>query len=82
MAVHCHLQSGSETANLIEGNVGILTRASDALLVSDATPATFFITHPNNTVRNNRAAGGAGSGFWYSLSDNPEGRSCSAQSQV
>ena len=66
-------QDGIETSNLIEGNLGILTRASNALLNSDTTPATFWVTNPNNTVRNNRAAGSEGYGFWYRLPDNPEG---------
>ena len=32
-----------------------------------APPATFWITHPNNTVTNNIAAGSQGSGFWMSF---------------
>ena len=32
-----------------------------------APPATFWITHPNNTVTNNVAAGSQGSGFWMSF---------------
>lgn len=52
-----------ETGNVIEGNLGMLTRASYALLNTDTTPATFWITHPNNTVRRNAAAGEQESGW-------------------
>jgi hypothetical protein len=67
---------GAETGNIITGNLGILTRASDALLNTDTTPATFWITHPNNTYRDNMAAGSLnGYGYWYRLLDFPEGPS-------
>lgn len=42
---------------MLDGNLGMLTRATPALLNTDTTPATFWITHPNNTIVNNRAAG-------------------------
>lgn len=44
--------------NLFEGNLGFHTLVSNALLNTDTTPATFWITNPNNTYRNNVAAGG------------------------
>ena len=68
-------QDGVETGNLIEGNLVIYTRVSDALLNTDTTPTSFWITHPNNTVRHNRAAGSEAYGFWYRFLDNPEGES-------
>jgi hypothetical protein len=43
--------------NIIDSNLGFATLASNALLVTDTTAATFWITNPNNTVTNNRAAG-------------------------
>ena len=67
------LQDGVETGNLIDGNLAILTRASNALLNVDTTPASFWITNPNNTVRNNRAAGSAGVGFWLRFYDTVSG---------
>lgn len=36
-----------------------MTRASSAQLYTDIDPATFWISHPNNTLINNRAAGKA-----------------------
>ncbi|KAG2491954.1 hypothetical protein HYH03_009686 [Edaphochlamys debaryana] len=68
-------EDGNEWGNLVEGNIGIDVRPSDALLNTDITPAVFWITNPNNTVRNNVAAGSAAYGFWYRLLDHPEGPS-------
>ncbi|PNH08720.1 Fibrocystin-L, partial [Tetrabaena socialis] len=45
------LEDGSEAGNVVDGVVGVLTRASPALAYSDATPATFLVTNPNNTYR-------------------------------
>ena len=79
---HCYfLEDGAETKNLIEGNLGILTRRPDerggerALIPTDRTPATFWITHPDNIVRNNVAAGSHHTGFWYALPEHPTGPS-------
>ncbi|EFJ47176.1 hypothetical protein VOLCADRAFT_92353 [Volvox carteri f. nagariensis] len=66
---------GIESGNLIEGNLAIHVKVSDALLNTDTTPAAFWITNPNNTVRNNVAAGSAAYGYWYRMLDNPEGPS-------
>ncbi len=79
---HCYfLEDGAESRNLIEGNLGIWTRKPDAskgqkgVIPTDRTPATFWITHPNNIVRNNVAAGSEHTGFWYALPENPTGPS-------
>ena len=79
---HCYfLEDGAETKNLIEGNLGILTRRPDpakgeeGVVPTDKTPATFWITHPDNIVRNNVAAGSDHTGFWYALPKNPTGPS-------
>ncbi|MCX7741618.1 MAG: transmembrane domain-containing protein [Meiothermus sp.] len=79
---HCYfLEDGAETQNLLEGNLGLLTRRPEAsrgeqpVIPTDRTPATFWITHPANTVRNNVAAGSDGIGFWYALPENPTGPS-------
>ena len=69
------MQDGSETGHTIEGNLGILTRESYTLTHSDTTPATFLLSNPNNTVRFNRAAGSAGTGFWLRFYDNVDGES-------
>lgn len=74
------LEDGNETGNVISNNLGLVTRRPEAqyvLLKSDLTegrnasgPSTFWITHPSNTVQNNRAAGSAGSGFWFAFHQN------------
>lgn len=69
------LEDGIETGNIVEGNLGLNTRVSNALLNTDTSPATFWITNPNNTYRNNHAAGSAAYGYWVRLLDHPEGPS-------
>ena len=51
------LEDGIETRNVIRGNLVMGTRASGGLLKSDATPASFWITNPDNVVEGNAAAG-------------------------
>ena len=68
------LEDGIEVGNVFEGNLGIWTRVSSALLVSDTSPATFWATNPNNTYINNVAAGSEAYGFWFRLNQNPDGR--------
>jgi len=79
---HCYfLEDGAESKNLIEGNLGILTRRPDkskgenGVIPTDKTPATFWISHPDNIVRNNVAAGSHHTGFWYALPEHPTGPS-------
>jgi hypothetical protein len=37
------LEDGIESGNLLDGNLGLATLASNALLNTDATPATFWV---------------------------------------
>ncbi|HET7599478.1 MAG TPA: G8 domain-containing protein [Gemmatimonadales bacterium] len=72
------LEDGAETGNRLIGNLGLGTRkpaAGEEILASDQTPATFWITNPDNTVRGNAAAGSAGVGFWYAFPLHPTGLS-------
>jgi cell surface hyaluronidase len=72
------LEDGAETGNTIEGNLGLVTlrpTPANQLLGSDNTPATFWLTNPANTVRNNVAAGSQGFGFWYAFPVSPTGLS-------
>jgi len=48
--------------------------AKDVLLPSDNTAATFWITNPDNTYRDNVAAGSDANGFWMSLPEHPTGK--------
>jgi len=52
------LEDGVEQGNYITGNLGLLTYPSYALLNTDTTPAVFWITNPNNVVKNNVGSGG------------------------
>eukprot|EP00879_Flechtneria_rotunda_P011345 GHRR01011850.1.p1 GENE.GHRR01011850.1~~GHRR01011850.1.p1 ORF type:complete len:1721 (+),score=430.30 GHRR01011850.1:1256-6418(+) len=70
------LEDGIETGNWFEGNLGILTQVSNGMLITDNNPATFWITHPDNILIGNTAAGSLeGFGFWYHLQDYPDGMS-------
>jgi G8 domain len=48
--------------------------AKDILLPSDNTASTFWITNPDNTYRDNVAAGSDSNGFWMSLPEHPNGK--------
>jgi hypothetical protein len=66
------IEDGSEEQNTYDGNLAVLARQSHALLVTDTTPANFWLTNPNNTVINNVAGGStAGYGFWYRCVSDP-----------
>jgi cell surface hyaluronidase len=70
------LEDGSETGNLLAGNLGLGTHATtEGVLPTDASAATFWITNPDNTIRNNVAAGSEAFGFWYALPASPTGLS-------
>ncbi len=72
------LEDGSESGNLLEKNLGLTSRVPSValrILPSDATPATFWITNPDNTFRGNVAAGSVAFGFWFALPASPTGLS-------
>jgi len=37
------------------------------MMQTDISVASYWITNPSNTIRNNRAAGGDFYGFWYEI---------------
>ena len=53
------------------------TKASNSLLDTDITPASFWITLPTNYFYNNSAAGSDWYGFWFDLSKPPSELSAS-----
>jgi len=72
------LEDGSESGNIVERNLGLVSRTpavADRILASDATPATYWITNPANRFVGNVAAGSQGHGFWYALPTSPTGLS-------
>lgn len=74
---HCYLlEDGGEELNTFRGNLGAWTRAMPrADLIrgeeSDDSPATFWVTNPNNTYADNVAAGSDFAGFWLELPRSP-----------
>lgn len=59
------VEDGIETNNLIQDNLAIGSLESWTMLQTDISVASFWITNPTNTFRNNRAAGGDFYGFWF-----------------
>jgi hypothetical protein len=59
------IEDAIETNNYLENNLAIWTKKSWSLLNSDQTPASFWITNPNNIFRGNHAAGSDNYGFWF-----------------
>ena len=49
-------------------------QSKDVLLPSDNTAASYWITNPDNTYRDNVAAGSDSNGFWMSLPYHPHGK--------
>ena len=84
------LEDGSERFNVIKRNVTLLTRRpalgdqvtpSDNQLndVQNRTPASYWITNPQNTFEDNVAAGTEGTGFWFAFPDKPMGLSAGVE---
>jgi hypothetical protein len=71
------IEDAIETKNIIEYNLACLTRASNALLNTDQTPTSFWITNPDNHVRHNTGAGSKNYGFWYRAETHVTGVSAS-----
>jgi len=61
------IEDAVEQFNVIRNNLVMGTENSFSLLNTDQTPASFWITHPNNEFQNNHAAGSDRYGFWYDL---------------
>ncbi|XP_060584412.1 fibrocystin-L-like isoform X2 [Ruditapes philippinarum] len=69
------LEDGIETGNILQYNLVLFVISSTSLLNDDITPASFWITNPNNTVRHNHAAGGTHFGYWFRMHEHPDGPS-------
>ncbi|CAK8682970.1 unnamed protein product [Clavelina lepadiformis] len=69
------IEDGIETGNTIQYNLAVFVRQSTSLLNDDITPAAYWVTNPNNTLRHNHAAGGTHFGFWYRMHKHPDGPS-------
>jgi G8 domain len=81
------LEDAVERRNLIEGNLVLRVRSpADNLLVArheqratgggcGGAASAFWLTNPDNTVRNNAAADAQGNGFWLSYPEWPKKQS-------
>ncbi|XP_076825074.1 fibrocystin-L-like [Clavelina lepadiformis] len=69
------IEDGIETGNVIQHNLAVFVRQSTSLLIDDITPAAYWVSNPNNTLRHNHAAGGTHFGFWYRMHEHPDGPS-------
>jgi cell migration-inducing and hyaluronan-binding protein len=79
----CHTSKPCEPTNLAAAGEAPQERqatgprgqqSKDVLLPSDNTVASFWITNPDNTYRDNVAAGSDANGFWMSLPEHPNGQ--------
>jgi cell migration-inducing and hyaluronan-binding protein len=74
----CHTSNPCVPTNLAasgEPRMGTNGQQSkDVLLPSDNTVASYWITNPDNTFRDNVAAGSDSNGFWMSLPEHPNGK--------
>ena len=68
-------EDGIETGNIFQYNLAVFVKSSTSLQNDDVTPAAFWVTNPNNTVRLNHVAGGTHFGFWYRMHEHPDGPS-------
>ena len=59
------IEDAAETRNLIENNLIVDVRRSWSLLNTDQTPASIWITNPDNIIRGNHAAGSDRYSYWY-----------------
>ena len=75
-------EDGGERFNTVKNNVVFVTRRpkpGEQLTPSDnesnepqnRTPASYWITNPNNYFENNVAAGTEGTGFWFAFPEKP-----------
>lgn len=69
------LEDGIESENVIKNNLMVSSIATDNMLQTDISVASYWITRPNNILENNRAAGSDFYGFWYEIKHFPDGPS-------
>jgi cell migration-inducing and hyaluronan-binding protein len=74
----CHTSKPCVPTNLAASGMvrppGNGQQSKDVLIPSDNTVSTFWITHPDNTYRDNVAAGSDAIGFWMAFPEHPIGQ--------
>ena len=73
------IEDAAETRNRLSYNLAVRAEPSNSLLNTDTTPASFWITHPNNYFTHNRAAGSLRYGYWFDLQKTSTGPSASGE---
>ncbi len=71
--VPTNLAAAGETLETRQAGAESGQQSKDVLLPSDNTVASYWITNPDNTYRDNVAAGSDANGFWMSLPEHPNG---------
>jgi hypothetical protein len=71
--VPTNLAAAGEATEARQGAGANGQQSKDVLLPSDNTVASYWITNPDNTYRDNVAAGSDSNGFWMSLPEHPNG---------
>ena len=66
-------EDGVETHNVVQNNLVAITQRSMSLLLTDQTPASYWVVNPYNIYRNNVAAGSSDQGYWFKLLPGPTG---------
>lgn len=66
------VENGNEMHNEITHNMASFVKSSTSLLNDDITPATIWITNPNNLVAHNSVGGSTHFGIWYRMNPHPE----------
>lgn len=72
------IEDAIESHNYIYRNLVIGTIKSMSLLNTDQSPASFWITHPENDFIENHAAGSDNYGYWYDLQPHAMGPSANS----
>jgi cell migration-inducing and hyaluronan-binding protein len=77
----CHTSKSCDPTNLAPFGATAGTNfnltgqdSKDVLIPSDNTVSSFWITNPDNTYRDNVAAGSDATGFWFAFPEHPTGK--------
>ncbi len=71
--VPTNLSAAGESTQARQGAATSGQNSKDVLLPSDNTVSSYWITNPDNSYRDNVAAGSDSNGFWMSLPEHPNG---------
>ena len=64
--------TGAETGHVISNNLVAVVRPVWSLLLTEQTPAAFYVRNPANYFRDNTVAGSSHHGFWFHVPRTPD----------